>query len=159
MSPGPVSRFIDRHYQHFNAAALKDAANAYAAHVDAGGQMLLTLAGAMSTAELSLSLAEMIRREKVHAIVCTGANLEEDLFNLVAHNDYERIPNYRDLTAADDAALLHRNRIVSPIPASLNMRRCVVSRRLFWRGGGWPTTGVNSASPMSFYGEHLSSRR
>ena len=109
MSPGPVSRFIDRHYQHFNAAALKDAADAYAAHVDAGGQMLLTLAGAMSTAELGLSLAEMIRREKVHAIVCTGANLEEDLFNLVAHNDYERIPNYRDLTAADDAALLHRN--------------------------------------------------
>ena len=76
MTTGPVSRFIERHYQHFNAAALKDAANAFSTHIDAGGRMLMTLAGAMSTAELGLSLAEMIRQQKVHAIVCTGANLE-----------------------------------------------------------------------------------
>lgn len=109
MRAGPVSSFIDRHYQHFNAATLKDAANAFSKHIDSGGRMLLTLAGAMSTAELGLSLAEMIRQGKVHAIVCTGANLEEDLFNLVAHNDYERIPQYRELTAADESALLRRN--------------------------------------------------
>jgi Deoxyhypusine synthase len=78
-----VSQFIDHHYRHFNAAVLKDAAHAYRAHLDKGGQMLLTLAGAMSTAELGLSLAEMIRKDKVSAICCTGANLEEDLFNLV----------------------------------------------------------------------------
>jgi deoxyhypusine synthase len=111
--PGPVSSFIDHHFRHFNAAALKDAAYAYQAHLDGGGRMLVTLAGAMSTAELGLSLAEMIRAGKVHAISCTGANLEEDLFNLVAHDHYVRLPKYRDLTPADEQALLdrHLNRV------------------------------------------------
>jgi deoxyhypusine synthase len=67
--------------------------------------MLVTLAGAMSTAELGISLAEMIRQDKVHAICCTGANLEEDVFNLVAHNAYEHIPNWRALTAEDEIQL------------------------------------------------------
>src|SRR5580765_9063039 len=98
---GPVSAFIDRHFRHFNSAVLKDASNAYIRHVDAGGQMLVAMGGAMSTAELGLSLAEMIRRGKVHAICCTGANLEEDVFNLVAHDYYVRVPNYRDLTPKD----------------------------------------------------------
>src|SRR5688500_17229295 len=53
---GPVSTFIDRHFRHFSAAVLKDAANAYVRHLDSGGHMLVTLAGAMSTAELGLSL-------------------------------------------------------------------------------------------------------
>ncbi|PWU07653.1 MAG: deoxyhypusine synthase, partial [Verrucomicrobia bacterium] len=108
-----VSDFIAHHFRHFNAAALKDAASAYRKHLEEGGQMLMTIAGAMSTAELGLSLAEMIRQDKVHAICCTGANLEEDLFNLVAHDFYERIPHYRDLTPADEEALLarHMNRV------------------------------------------------
>ena len=72
-----------------------DAANAYDDHIRKRGQMIVTLAGAMSTAELGLSLAEMIRQDKVHGVVCTGANLEEDIFNLVAHNAYERVANYR----------------------------------------------------------------
>ncbi len=93
-----ISEFIERHYRHFNAAALRDAADAYSAHLEGGGRMLLAMAGAMSTAELGLSLAEMIRRDKVHAICCTGANLEEDVFNLVAHDHYRRIPHYRNLT-------------------------------------------------------------
>jgi deoxyhypusine synthase len=100
-----VSDFIRHHYRHFNAASLKDAADAYRAHVDGGGRMMVTLAGAMSTAELGLSLAEMIRREKVHAITCTGANLEEDLFNLVAHDHYVRIPNWRNLTLQQEKEL------------------------------------------------------
>src|SRR5215213_3161835 len=95
---GPITQFIDHHYRHFNAAALKAAAIDYNKHLGNGGQMLVTMAGAMSTAELGLSLAEMIRQDKVQAISCTGANLEEDIFNLVAHNHYERIPNWRDLT-------------------------------------------------------------
>ena len=95
-----ISEFITHHYRHFNAAALVDAAEAYRAHLDEGGKMLVTLAGAMSTAELGLSLAEMIRQGKVHGISCTGANLEEDVFNLVAHDHYVRVPNYRDLTPA-----------------------------------------------------------
>ncbi|MCV4614592.1 deoxyhypusine synthase family protein, partial [Escherichia coli] len=80
-----IKEFIKHHYRHFNAAALVDAAEGYVKHLDNGGKMMVTLAGAMSTAELGLSLAEMIRQDKVHIISCTGANLEEDLFNLVAH--------------------------------------------------------------------------
>ncbi|MGZ3773112.1 MAG: deoxyhypusine synthase family protein [Pseudobdellovibrionaceae bacterium] len=123
---GPISQFIDHHYRHFNAAALKDAAKGYKTHIDNNGKMLLTLAGAMSTAELGLSLAEMIRQGKVHAISCTGANLEEDVFNLVAHNHYERIPHYRDLTKEDEQKLLekHLNRVTDTcIPEEEAIRR------------------------------------
>ena len=103
---GPISNFIDSHYKHFNAAALMDAAKGYESHVTAGGKMMVTLAGAMSTAELGRSLAEMIRQGKIDIISCTGANLEEDLMNLVAHSHYKRVPNYRDLTPEDERALL-----------------------------------------------------
>ena len=124
--PGPVSQFIDQHFRHFNAAALKDAAEGYRTHLGTGGRMLVTLAGAMSTAELGISLAAMIRAGKVHAICCTGANLEEDVFNLVAHDHYVRIPKYRDLTPADEQALLdrHLNRVTDTcIPEFEAMRR------------------------------------
>lgn len=123
---GPVSRFVTHHFRHFNAAALVDAARGYRTHVESGGRMLMTLAGAMSTAELGLTLAEMIRQDKVHFISCTGANLEEDLFNLVAHDYYERVPNYRDLTPRDEQALLdrHMNRVTDTcIPEMEAMRR------------------------------------
>lgn len=126
MEQGPISKFIEHHYRHFNAAALKDAADGYIRHLDQGGAMFVTLAGAMSTAELGLSLGEMIRRDKVHAICCTGANLEEDVFNLVAHDHYERVPHYRDLTPADEEALLdrHLNRVTDTcIPEGEAMRR------------------------------------
>ena len=103
-----VNEFVRHHYRHFNAATVKDAAEAYRVHVDAGGKMMVTLAGAMSTAELGLSLAEMIRRDLVHAITCTGANLEEDLFNLVAHDHYVRIPNWRNLTPQQEKDLESR---------------------------------------------------
>jgi deoxyhypusine synthase len=123
---GPVSKFIARNYRHFNAAALLDSAKAYEAHLKRGGKMLVTLAGAMSTAELGIALAEMIRRDKVHAIVCTGANLEEDIFNLVAHDYYERVPHYRHLTTDEEEALLkrHMNRVTDTcIPEMEAMRR------------------------------------
>jgi len=123
---GPVSQFLALNYRHFNSAALLDAAKGYEAHLAAGGKMLVTLAGAMSTAELGISLAEMIRQDKVHAIVCTGANLEEDVFNLVAHDYYERVPGYRHLTAADETELLsrHMNRVTDTcIPEMEAMRR------------------------------------
>lgn len=122
----PVTTFLRHHYRHFNAAALIDAADGYRAYLDAGGRMMVTLAGAMSTAELGLSLAEMIRQGKVAAITCTGANLEEDIFNLVAHDFYERVPHYRDLTPADEEALLarHMNRVTDTcIPEMEAMRR------------------------------------
>ena len=105
---GPISQFLEHHFRHFNAATLGDAADAYVAHLEAGNKMFITLAGAMSTAELGLSLAEMIRQDKVHAICCTGANLEEDIFNLVAHDHYERIPNWRNLTPQQEKDLESR---------------------------------------------------
>ena len=123
---GPIGDFIRHHYRHFNSAALVDAAKAYGELINGGGAMLVTLAGAMSTAELGLSLAEMIRRGKVHAICCTGANLEEDLFNLVAHDHYVRIPDYRHLTPEQEAALARRklNRVTDTcIPEDEAVRR------------------------------------
>src|SRR5271163_4642373 len=122
----PVRDFITHHYRHFNSAALVDAAKGYEAHLAKGGKMFVTMAGAMSTAELGISLAEMIRQDKVHAICCTGANLEEDIFNLVAHNFYERIPKYRQLTAKEEAALRDRgmNRVTDTcIPEDQAIRR------------------------------------
>ena len=123
---GPISQFITKHYRHFNAAALKSAADGYNEHIGKGRKMLVTLAGAMSTAELGISLAEMIRKGKVHAISCTGANLEEDLYNLVAHEHYERVPHYRELTGADEQKLLekHLNRVTDTcIPEGEAIRR------------------------------------
>ena len=125
-SAGRITQFVQTHFRHFNAAALKDAAEGYRRHLEQGGIMLLTMGGAMSTAELGISLAEMIRQEKVHAICCTGANLEEDIFNLVAHDYYERLPHYRDLTPQDEQALLerHLNRVTDTcIPEYEAMRR------------------------------------
>ena len=126
MSQHPISDFITHHYRHFNSAALVDAAKGYRKLIDEGGGMMVTLAGAMSTAELGLSLAEMIRKDKVQIIACTGANLEEDVFNLVAHDYYERIPHYRDLTPEMEAELLqrHLNRVTDTcIPEEEAMRR------------------------------------
>jgi deoxyhypusine synthase len=100
-----VSRFLKHNYRHFNAATLVDAAEGYKKHLEKGGKMMITLGGAMSTAELGISLAEMIRQDKVHAICCTGANLEEDIYNLIAHDDYRRVPNYRYLTAEQEAEI------------------------------------------------------
>lgn len=126
MMQTPVSDFLRHHYRHFNAATVLDAADAWKRHLEGGGKMMVTLAGAMSTGELGVSLAELIRRDKVHAISCTGANLEEDLFNLVAHDHYERIPDWRELTAEEEGELLerHLNRVTDTcIPEAEAMRR------------------------------------
>lgn len=121
----PVSSFIENHFLHFNAASVVDASNGYKTLLANGGKMMITLAGAMSTAELGKSLAQMIREDKVHIICCTGANLEEDIFNLVAHNHYKRVPNYRDLTPEDERKLLDEqyNRVTDTcIPEEEAMR-------------------------------------
>ena len=126
MNKGPISNFIIRHYRHFNAATLVDASKAYEKQLLDGNKMMITLAGAMSTAELGLSLAEMIRQDKVHIITCTGANLEEDVFNLVAHHHYKRIPHYRDLSPEAEQELLdhHFNRVTDTcIPEEEAMRQ------------------------------------
>lgn len=121
-----VRSFIKHHFRHFNAAALVDAAEGYRDFLANGNKMFLAMAGAMSSAELGLSLAEMIRQDKIHAISCTGANLEEDIYNLVAHDHYVRVPNWRDLTPEDEHDLLsrHLNRVTDTcIPEEEAIRR------------------------------------
>lgn len=130
-----VKDFIKKNYRHFNSAVVVDASEAYVQHLKKGGKMLMAIAGAMSTAELGITLAEMIRRDKVHAISCTGANLEEDIFNLVAHHHYLRIPHYRDLTPQDEENLLKNklNRVTDTcIPEEEAMRKVENKLLRFW---------------------------
>jgi deoxyhypusine synthase len=126
---------MERHYLHFNAAALVDAAKAYEAELERGAKMMVTLAGAMSTAEIGRSLAEMIRQQKVHIICCTGANLEEDVFNLVAHDHYKRVPHYRQLAPSEEQALYeqHFNRVTDTcIPEEEALRRIERHMEVLW---------------------------
>lgn len=132
---GGISEFIEQHFRHFNAAVLLDASKSYKDRIEAGSKMMITLAGAMSTAELGRSLSEMIRKDKVHIISCTGANLEEDLFNLVAHKHYMRIPDYRNLSDEREKELLekHYNRVTDTcIPEEEAMRRIEKSLMGVW---------------------------
>ena len=105
-----IRDFIKHHYHHFNAGALADCAESLNGFLDNDGRLIITLAGAMSTAGIGRSLAPAIRAQKIHAICCTGANLEEDLFRLVASSSYERIDDWRDLTAESDAELAKRGK-------------------------------------------------
>jgi deoxyhypusine synthase len=126
MNSKGISQFIDSYFLHFNAAALKDAAQGYRDQLEANSKMLISLAGAMSTAEIGRIFAEMIRQQKVHIISCTGANLEEDVMNLVAHSHYKRIPHYRDLTPEQEQELFDQglNRVTDTcIPEEEAFRR------------------------------------
>ncbi len=102
----PAGALIDRLFDEYNAGTTKRAAQSYKALIEEGGGMIVSLGGAMSTAGIGKTLAPMIREGKVHAISCTGANLEEDLFRLVGYNRYEDTSDYRDLTRSDEKELL-----------------------------------------------------
>lgn len=133
---GAISNFIENYYLHFNAATVVDAAKAYENQINNGSKMLVSLAGAMSTAEIGKIFAEMIREDKVHIISCTGANLEEDLMNLVAHSHYKRLPNYRDLTPQDEWELLEQglNRVTDTcIPEEEAFRRLQKHIYTIWK--------------------------
>ncbi|MEM6731648.1 MAG: deoxyhypusine synthase family protein, partial [Myxococcota bacterium] len=133
---GHIKDFIRHNFRHFNAAAVVDASQGWVDHLDAGGKMLLTMGGAMSTGELGISIAELIRQDKVHAISLTGANLEEDMFNLVAHDHYARVPEYRGLSPAEEKELYERgmNRVTDTcIPEDEAMRKVESHMRALWR--------------------------
>jgi deoxyhypusine synthase len=146
---GAVSHFMDTHFLHFNARETVEAARSYADHIQQGGRMLVSLAGAMSTGELGIILARMIREGKVHAISCTGANLEEDLFNLLAHDEYEVIQDWRALSAQDEQALYERgmNRVTDTCIPEDVMRH--VERRLLELWAEAASAGVRK-SPFEF---------
>ena len=131
-----VSEFLEIHFRHFNARETLTAARAYREFVDIdGGQMMVTLAGAMSTGELGISLAEMIRQKKVHAVTCTAANLEEDIFNLVAHDEYRIVDNWRALTAEDERSLLSQglNRVTDTCIPETVMRHIEGKLLSYWQ--------------------------
>jgi len=131
-----IRDFIRHHYRHFNAAVVVDAAEAWVRHLDAGGKMVLTLGGAMSTAEMGIVIGELIRRGRIHGIALTGANLEEDLFNLVAHDAYVRLPEYRNLKAEEEEDLRERglNRVTDTcIPEEEAMRRIERHMLALWQ--------------------------
>ena len=130
-----VKRFMESNFRHFNAAVVVDAAMAWVEHIDKGGKMFLAMAGAMSTGEIGLSLGEMIRRGRIHGISCTAANLEEDIFNLIAHKSYRRVPHYRQLTPADELKLKDQrlNRVTDTcIPEHEAMRKLEKKIDPFW---------------------------
>jgi deoxyhypusine synthase len=151
---GAIREFMERHYLHFNAREVVDAAKAYEAHIDAGGKMLVAMAGAMSTGEFGITLARMIRDGKVHAVSCTGANLEEDVFNLVANRDYQIIQSWRELSAADEQALFERgmNRVTDTCIPETVMRH--LESRLV---DAWANAAENGArkTPAEFLFEVL----
>lgn len=131
-----IRTFMKKHFKHFNAAVCVDAAEAWIAHSNNSGKMLVSLAGAMSTAELGISLAEMIRQDKVHAISCSGANLEEDIFNLVAHNHYLRVPGFRTFSKQEEKALLDQgmNRVTDTcIPEDTAIRKIEKEILYLWQ--------------------------
>ncbi len=131
-----IRSFMQKNFKHFNAAACVEAAEGWIKHLKKPGKMMVTLAGAMSTAELGISLAEMIRKNKVHAISCSGANLEEDIFNLVAHSHYLRLPHYRSLTKKDENLLMKKgmNRVTDTcIPEDKAIRRIEKEILSLWR--------------------------
>jgi len=150
-----IRQFLDRHFLHFNARETVDAARGYGQHLEAGGKMLVSLAGAMSTGELGIILARMIRAGKVHAISCTGANLEEDVFNLLAHGEYEIIADWRALSAEDERALYERgmNRVTDTCIPEDVMRH--MEKRLIVRWREACEAGVRK-SPAEFLFEILS---
>ena len=130
-----IRDFIKHNYRHFNAAVIVDASDGWIDLLKKNGKMFLTMAGAMSTAELGVSLAEMIRKDKVSAITCTGANLEEDVYNLVAHNHYERVPGYRGLSPEDEVKLYERgfNRVTDTcIPEEHALRKIEKHMHALW---------------------------
>jgi len=132
---GAIREFMQRHYLHFNAREVVDAAKAYDVHVSAGGKMLVAMAGAMSTGEFGIILARMIRAGKVHAISCTGANLEEDVFNLLANREYVIVQRWRELSAEDEQALYERgmNRVTDTCIPETVMRHIETRLVDCWR--------------------------
>ena len=102
----PTFEFILKKYKNFNSRALRDATISYWRHTEKGGKMFWAVAGAMSSAQLGIVLAPAIRAGLISGMSVTGANLEESLFRLVAHESYKDFPDYRYFTKEDDTKIL-----------------------------------------------------
>lgn len=131
-----VKKFIKKNFRHFNAAVLVEAAEGWARHLKKDGRMFLAMAGALSTGEIGITLGELIRKNKIHGISTTAANLEEDIFNLIAHRHYKKIPDWRSLSSKEELALKNSrlNRVTDTcIPEEKAIRRLEESLYPAWK--------------------------
>lgn len=103
-----MMKFVLNNYHNFNSRALKDATISYHEQMQKGGKMFWAVAGAMSSAQLGITLAPAIREGLIHGLSVTGANLEESLFRLVAHTHYMDFPDYRYFTKQDEEDILKK---------------------------------------------------
>ncbi|MGA9520583.1 MAG: deoxyhypusine synthase family protein [Myxococcaceae bacterium] len=162
----PVLDFALTNYKNFNARATRDALVAYWRHIQGGGKMFWAVAGAMSSAQLGISLAPAIRAGLIHGLSVTGANLEESLFRLVAHHSYKDFPDYRYLTKSDDTKILENRmrrvtdtsipedeafRAVEQIIVPLWKRASASGERRFWHQ--WFYEVIQAIEPASYEGD------
>lgn len=148
-----IREFVDSYFFHFNAGEVKRAAQSLTTHIESGGKIFLTLAGAMSTARLGKTLTPLINAGHIAGISCTGANLEEDLFLLTANTHYVTVENWRDLSAKDDARLLDRrlNRVTDVcIPEEQAIRAIEELLLPLWQE--YTVTGASALPHEFFYG-------
>lgn len=104
-SKTPVSDFADLTLKHCNGGSTMQAALWLKNHLDNGGKLVVTIAGALSSFQVGVMLAELIRQDKVHLISATAANHEESYYRYVAHSHYAYIPRYTELTPQQEAEL------------------------------------------------------
>lgn len=104
-SKTPVSAFAERTLNHCNGGATYQAALWLKQHLAHGGKIVVTIAGALSSFQIGVMLAELIRKDKVHLISATAANHEESYYRYVAHSHYAYIPRYTELTPEQEAEL------------------------------------------------------
>lgn len=104
-SSTPVSRFAERTLLHCNGGSTLQAALWLKSHLENGGKLVITLAGALSSFQVGVTLAELIRKDKVHLVSTTGANHEESYYRYVAHSHFGNIPRYTELTPEQEAEL------------------------------------------------------
>ncbi|MBI4407633.1 MAG: deoxyhypusine synthase family protein, partial [Candidatus Kerfeldbacteria bacterium] len=100
-----VSAYAERTLKHTNGGSTLEAALWLKQHLANGGKLVVTIAGALSSFEVGIMLAELIRQNKVHMISATGANHEESYYRYVAHSHYANIPRYTELTPEQEAEL------------------------------------------------------
>lgn len=104
-SQSPVSEYAQRTLNHCNGGSTLQAALWLKNHLKNGGKIMVTIAGALSSFQVGVMLAELIRQDKVHIISATGANHEESYYRYVAHSHYAYIPRYTELTPEQEAEL------------------------------------------------------
>ncbi len=104
-SKSPVSAFAERTLRHCNGGSTLQAALWLKEHLANGGKLVVTLAGALSSFQIGVTLAELIRKNKVHLVSATAANHEESYYRYVAHSHYAYIPRYTELTPEQEAEL------------------------------------------------------